>query len=119
MLSRELQVTLQLAVTEGSRATASDELLTWRYAGFEQAAAEPAMPFFIEWGDAALFPGRIATEHGRGPVEFTELTLTGDSDRIEQWLGPHSLPIAVRPGSPGVERIVLEGPAGRLVIRDL
>jgi hypothetical protein len=107
---------LQLTVGAGSRATASGELLTWRYAGFEQAAAEPALPFFIEWGDPALFPGRIAAEHRSGPVELAELVLTGDADRIERWLGPNRLQVAVRPGAPGIERITLAGPAGELVL---
>jgi hypothetical protein len=107
---------LDLAVDAGSRATSSGELLTWRYAGFEQAAGEPALPFFIEWGDPALFPGSIAAKHRSGPVELTELQLTGDGERIDHWLGPHRLPIAVRPGPPSIERIVLAGAAGRLVI---
>jgi hypothetical protein len=107
---------LDLTADAGSRATASGELLTWRYAGFEQAAAEPALPFFIEWGDPALFPGSIAAEHRRGPVGLTELGLTGDRERIDRWLGPHRLPIAVRPGPPGIERIVLARPAGQLVL---
>jgi hypothetical protein len=107
---------LDLNVAAGSRATADGELLTWRYAGFEQAAAEPALPFFIEWGDSALFPGRIATEHRSGPVELVEVVVAGDAERIERWLGLHSLPIEVRPGPPRVERIVLAGGAGRLVI---
>ena len=107
---------LDLSVAAGSRATASGELLAWRYAGFEQAAAESALPFFIEWGDPALFPGRIAAKHRSGPVELAELVLTGDGERIDHWLGPHGLPIATRPGTPGVERIVLAGPTGQLVL---
>src|SRR5262249_17803223 len=107
---------LDLTVEAGSRATASREQLTWRYAGFEQAAAEPALPFFIEGGDPALFPGRIAGEHRSGAVELAELVLTGDSGRIERWLGPNALPIRVRPGTPGIERIVLAGPEGHIVL---
>jgi glyoxalase-like protein len=108
---------LKLTVNSGSRPTASGELLTWRFAGFEQAAAEPALPFFIEWGDPSLFPGRLAAEHRRGPVELTELVLAGDAGRIEQLLGPHRLLITVRPGAPGLERIVLSGSAGQLVLQ--
>ena len=107
---------LDLTVDAGSRATAGGELLTWRYAGFEQAAAEPALPFFIEWGDPALFPGRLAAEHPSGSVELAELIVTGARERIEQWLGPQRLPLTVLPGAPGVERIVAVGRAGRVVV---
>jgi hypothetical protein len=107
---------LHLTVNAGSRPTAGGELLTWRYAGFEQAAAETALPFFIEWGDPALFPGRLSAEHPNGPVELAELVVTGDHERVEQWLGPHRLPLTVQPGAPGIQRIVSRGRAGRFVI---
>jgi hypothetical protein len=107
---------LELELHSGSRDTAAGDLLTWRFAGFEQAAAGPALPFFIEWGDLTLFPGRIAVEHPSGPVELTELALTGDAGRIAEWLGPHQLPITVRPGPPSLDRIVLTGRAGQLVL---
>jgi hypothetical protein len=107
---------LDLPVAAGSRGTASGGLLTWRYAGFEQAAVEPALPFFIEWGDPALFPGRIAAEHSSGPIELAEIVLRGGAGRIGEWLGPHDLPITVRPGHAGIEQIVLMGPAGHLAL---
>jgi glyoxalase-like protein len=108
---------LHLTVHSGSRATASGEQLTWRFAGFDQAAAEPSLPFFIEWGTPELFPGRIGTEHRSGPVDLIELALAGDADRIAEWLGPRPLPITVRPGAPSLDRVVLAGSAGQLVLR--
>ena len=43
-------------------------------AGIEQAAAEPALPFFIEWGPETPFPGAAATNVEVG------LELRGDAD---------------------------------------
>src|SRR5687767_14564658 len=41
---------LGLTVASGSRAARDGRLVRWRLAGIEQAAAEPSLPFFIEWG---------------------------------------------------------------------
>ena len=57
---------LGLAVGAGSRAGASGRLLTWRLAGVEEAAAEPSLPFFIEWGRETPFPGRAPALHPAG-----------------------------------------------------
>jgi Glyoxalase-like domain len=58
---------LDLTVAAGSRATRSGELLHWRVAGVEQAAAEPSLPFFIEWGQGTSPPGRARQPIGAAP----------------------------------------------------
>lgn len=52
------QVARRLAVHvhAGSRATPGGDLLQWRSAGIDQAAAEPSLPFFIEWGPQTRLP---------------------------------------------------------------
>jgi hypothetical protein len=107
---------LGLTVRAGSRAAPGGELLRWRSAGIEQAAAEPALPFFIEWGQGTPLPGRANATHPVGRVEVAELILDGDADRLASWLGNHALPIAVRPGTPGLASIVLSGVAGEIVL---
>jgi hypothetical protein len=108
---------LDLGVKEGSRATAAGGTLSWRFAGLEQSAAGSALPFFIEWVDASLFPGRIPVDHPDGPVRLAEVVVAGHADAIEQWLGAdHGLPLAVRPGSPRIDGVVLAGPSGRRVL---
>src|SRR5215217_5363619 len=54
---------LGLAVAAGSRATRGGQLLRWRLAGIEQAAAEPSLPFFIEWEPGTPLPGRRQATH--------------------------------------------------------
>jgi hypothetical protein len=78
---------LDLTVSAGSRPTATGETRAWRFAGFEQAAAEPVLPFFIEWSRPASFPGRLPARRGNGPIALTELVLAGDPGRLERWLG--------------------------------
>jgi len=110
---------LGLAVGAGSRAGSSGSLLTWRLAGVEQAAAEPSLPFFIEWGRATPFPGRAPVVHPAGAVQLSSLRLDGDAGRLAAWLGDHRLPIGVRAGAPAVASVVLTGDAGEIVLGEL
>jgi hypothetical protein len=107
---------LNLAVTEGSRVGRSGQLLRWRVAGIERAAAEASLPFFIEWGRGIPLPGRATATHRAGPVQITELRLDGDADRLAAWLGAHRLPITLRSGPPVVAGIVLAGAADEIVL---
>jgi hypothetical protein len=88
----------------------------WRLAGLERAAAEPSLPFFIEWEEDTPLPGRSSVTHPGGPFQIERLRLEGNPDRLADWLGPHRLPIEVRPGPPAVESVVLTGEAGGIVI---
>jgi Glyoxalase-like domain len=107
---------LGLTVDAGSRADPSGQLLRWRSAAIEQAAAEPSLPFFIEWGQGTPLPGRPAVTHRAGSVAITRLELAGDADRLAIWLDNHRLPIAVRAGTPAVRKVVLTGTAGEIVV---
>jgi hypothetical protein len=107
---------LGLKVGAGSRATRDGRILRWRLAGLEEAAAEPSLPFFIEWAQATPFPGRSATIHPAGPARIAALELDGDAGRLSAWLGTHALPISVRTGAPALRRIVLAGAAGEIVL---
>ena len=106
---------LGLSVRAGSRAAPGGELLRWRSAGIEQAAAEPSLPFFIDWAEGTPFPGRATARH-RVSLEITRLELAGDAARLVGWLGNHRLPIAVHAGMPAVASIVLKGAAGEIVL---
>jgi hypothetical protein len=107
---------LGLAVGAGSRVGASGRPLTWRLAGVEQAAAEPSLPFFIEWGRATPFPGRARVAHPAGAVQLSCLRLEGDAGRLTAWLGDHRLPVSVRAGASAVATVVLTGDVGEIVL---
>jgi hypothetical protein len=95
---------LRLDVQAKSRARPDGSVLRWRFAGVEQALAEPCLPFFIEWADDVVLPGRSATAVGA----LERLELEGDPERLAGWLGEHSLPVSVSRGSPTVRRVVVE-----------
>ena len=107
---------LGLSVNAGSRAVPAGGLLRWRSAGIEQAAAEPTLPFFIEWGQGTPFPGNAPAAHQAGPIEIAKLVLDGDAARLAAWLGEHRLPIVVRAGRPAVASIILSGADGEIAL---
>jgi hypothetical protein len=98
---------LGLGIVPGSRATPEGRTLRWRTAGVERVAAEPSLPFFIEWEPGAPVPGA-----GGAGVAIERVDLRGDTARLAEWLGEADLPVAVRPGPPAVERFVLRGADG-------
>ena len=100
---------LGLEPTKGARRRQDGRLLEWQLAGVEQARAEPSLPFFIEWSGDEL-PGHAHASHGRSRI--AELDLSGDADRVHEWLGPHDIPLVVEPGPPAVMAVVLELPDG-------
>ena len=107
---------LGLAVTTGSRRREDDLVLRWRLAGMEEAVADPALPFFVEWGDGTPLPGRAEAEHECGPLRIDDVQLAGDADRIDHWLGAHRMPITVRAGTPAVTGVVLAGASGSIAV---
>ena len=107
---------LGLTVRSGKRVTPSGELLRWRSAGIDQAAAEPSLPFFLEWAAGVRLPGTTAVAHPTAPVGISKLLLDGDPDRLAAWLGNHALPIVVRTGRPAVAAIVLSTATGEIVL---
>jgi len=107
---------LDLTVHRGARVAPSGEVLRWRSAGMDQAAAEPSLPFFIEWAAGVRLPGATAVTHPAAPVGISKLLLEGDPGRLAAWLGNHALPIVVRTGRPAVAAIVLATATGEIVL---
>jgi hypothetical protein len=107
---------LGLTVYRGARVAPSGEVLRWRSAGMDQAAAEPSLPFFIAWAAGVPLPGATAVTHPAAPAGIARLHLEGDPDHLAAWLGNHVLPIVVRTGRPAVTAIVLATATGEIVL---
>lgn len=105
-----------LPVADGSRTRPDGRVLTWRIAGIDQAAAEPSLPFLIEWGADTPHPGRASATHRHGPVEIVTVELVGDPARLATWLDGHALPIEVRSGLPGVATVTLASAPGAITL---
>ena len=102
-----------LAVTSGARITPTGERLAWRTAGVDRAAAEPSLPFFIEWDPESRFPGSADTNTR---ARLARLDLEGDPSHLASWLGGHALPLELRLGAPAVVAVTVRSPAGEAVV---
>jgi Glyoxalase-like domain len=112
----EIAPRLDLSINAGSRSTPGGEQLRWRSAGIDQAAAEPSLPFFIEWAPQTQFPGRADIHHRAGTARIARLVLDADPARLAGWLGDHQLPIVVRAGKPAVTAIHVAMGASEIVL---
>ena len=114
----EIARRLQLTVHAGSRTTPRGDRLRWRSAGIDQASAEPARPFFIEWAPETPYPGKAAISHRAGKARIEKVVLEANPNRLGDWLGEHHLPIVVRPGKPAVAGVFISSDAGEIVLGD-
>lgn len=114
----EVALRLGLTIEAGSRRGRGGELVRWRLAGVEEAAAEPALPFFIEWAPGTQLPGRARTVHAAGEVSITEVRINGDPHQIKSWLGTNQVSIDVRPGTSAVTAVVLRSASGDEIVLD-
>ena len=112
----EIARRLDLSVSAGSRVTPDGGQLSWRTAGMDQAIAEPALPFFIEWAPGTKLPGEADIRHPAGKAKLSRLVLHADPNRLAEWLGTHQLPIDVRPGTSAVREIHISSDSGEIVI---
>jgi hypothetical protein len=107
---------LGLDVNDGSRTTPSGQILTWRLAGVDLAAAEPLLPFFIEWGVGTPHPSGALGADANVGVGIARLDLSGDSDRLRNWLDDDVCSLTVDVGPPGVRNVVLSTSGGEVTI---
>jgi hypothetical protein len=99
---------LGLTVSPGSRARPDGRIIRWRTTGIEAAAADPSLPFFIQWSDETDLPGRLPLTDTVDQVRLARLVIDGDADRIGTWLGDHRMPVDVRPGHSAIAQVVLD-----------
>jgi hypothetical protein len=109
---------LGLATTMGSRTRPDGQFLRWRLAGVEQAAAEPSLPFFIEWDRETSLPGQALIAHSVDSAQIAELHLRGEVNRLDNWLGHRRLPVTVSPGHPEVTAVILRRASGLEITLD-
>ena len=112
----EVASRLGLTIEAGSRTGGDGELVRWRLAGVEEAAAEPALPFFIEWAPGTRLPSRTRTARATGEVSIAEIRVSGDPYHIKSWLGAHQVPIDIRPGTSAITAVILRSASGDEIV---
>lgn len=97
--------------------------LEWRQLGVRGLFADPQLPFFIRWvSDRDVRPSALSPE-GRD-VSLRSIELSGDPDRLTDWLGgdPHHLLDGVhlewssRHGQPGIQSATFKTAQGLVTI---
>lgn len=68
---------------DGQRHTPEGVELQWRQIGIRGLIADPQLPFFVQWSTMDHHPSRLEDS----PVKLTGLHISGEPDRIRQWLG--------------------------------
>lgn len=94
----------------GTRHFPDGRLLEWRQLGVKGLFADPQLPFFIHWvSEAALLPMALSAE--AHDVKLESIELSGDPDRLTDWLGGDpatlldgpTLQWSSRHGQPGIQ----------------
>lgn len=107
---------LELDVEPGSRAAPDGRVLEWKLAGVGHAAADPVLPFFIEWGDQTPHPSEARVTHRAGDVGLDRIEIRGDAGRLSTWLGGQDLPLSIEHGRSAISRVVLTADGGEIAL---
>lgn len=109
---------LGLEVRPGERTRPDGSLLRWRSAGSDDPRRDRWLPFFITWDvPAEMHPGRARSGHGVRATGISWVEVSGDVDRLHDWLGGEELPIRVIDGPPGLRAVGLATTGGELILR--
>ena len=101
---------LGLEPTAMSRTRPDGIVLSWRLVGADDMFGNRRLPFYIQWDDMALHPGRSIAHHRVNPLGIEEVVLSGDTAAIHRRIGGADVPVTVVPGLPGVRSVTIMHP---------
>lgn len=102
---------LGLEVLEAQATASTGQTIAWRMVGAEQAFfSEPYLPYFVGYTDGADWKSRALVPEPKFDVSRVELS--GDPNRLEEWLGGADLPVRMMDGPPHVRTVVVSTPGG-------
>ena len=107
---------LGLEPTAMSRTRPDGIVLSWRLVGADDMFGNRRLPFYIQWDDMALHPGRSIAHHRVNPLGIEEVVLSGDTASIRWRIRGADLPVAVMPGPPGVRSVTIRTHGESIVI---
>lgn len=91
----------------------------WSLAGWEERFNEPYLPFFLRWDEPAEHALRIrvmteGTENQGLEPRLSRVELSGDPDRLDEWLAELNPAYALASGWPGMTAAVIETNKGEI-----
>jgi glyoxalase-like protein len=108
---------LGLDVMDVQATSSTGQTIAWRMAGAPEAFfSEPYLPYFVSYvdGDDAWRERALAPEP---KFDVHRIEVSGDAERLSQWLGGADLPVELVPGSPALRSVVLSTPDGDLELQ--
>lgn len=89
--------------------------------GWRTVDGPPHLPFFIDYPnngnrEERIRAGYAEAGHSCAPTEFTALYVEGDRAEMDEWLGPHDLPLHYRRGTRGLYAAELATSRGLVTI---
>ena len=112
---------LERSAVPGSRQFPDGRRLEWVQIGIRGLIADPQLPYFLEWkSDDSLRPSAL-----QGDCALKELSISGSSDRLSEWLGVAvadeidgiKLDLVAEYGTPGINSVTFDTPnKGRVTI---
>jgi hypothetical protein len=89
--------------------------------GWRAVSGPPHLPFFIDYPNNGDRFARMQALHDRArhtcsPTRFTELTISGSEQEMQDWLGPQDLPLRFVDGREGIREARITTANGEVVI---
>jgi catechol 2,3-dioxygenase-like lactoylglutathione lyase family enzyme len=88
---------------------------TWDLLAFEERLLDPYLPFFLRWQEPRAHDElveRLTDETGNRHVTdgIAGLELSGDPQRLRDWVAGAEIPAAITGGDPGIRGVTLNRP---------
>jgi hypothetical protein len=89
--------------------------------GWRAVSGPPHLPFFIDYPNNGDRFGRMqklyeSVGHTSAPTHFSQLTISGSESEMQEWLGPHDLPLRFVRGTEGIREARIATANGEAVI---
>lgn len=108
---------LDLEVMDGWAMSSAGLPVTWQMAGITEAFfSEPYLPYFVSYtnGDDAWRERALEAEPS---FDVTRIAISGDANRLKQWLGDADLPVEVTAGPPEIRSVVINADGTEIDLR--
>jgi len=114
---------LNLLPEDGGVARPDGWRTSWTEAGFEQAGTSGWLPFFISYHnvDARRERARadlLQVQHAIEPIEISWISVGGNQQQLQQWMGSSTLPVRVVDAQPpGVQAVGIRTTQGEIIVK--
>ncbi len=89
-----------------SRVRPDGVVLSWRLVGAAEMFTGAGLPFFIQWDDLSLHPGRSAAPHRASIQGITGVAMRGDVGALRTRIGGDDLPLTISSGDPAISATI-------------